>query len=136
MREALEEFGLAAIAELLEIRIRGIVLGGAPVVAGPKPSGRALVKVQLVQLILVALVVGVRPVAKPSPPATAKVTLTPLTGWWQASVTRTLGAVATAMPATAVWALPAFRAICVAGGTILNLKIFQALVLAWAKRDE
>ena len=52
IREALEEFGLAAIAELLEIRIRGIELRGAPVVAGPKPTDRDLVKVQLVQLIL------------------------------------------------------------------------------------
>jgi hypothetical protein len=52
IREALDEFGLAAIAELLEIRIRGVELRGAPVVAGPKPTDRDLVKVQLVQLIL------------------------------------------------------------------------------------
>ena len=63
-----------------------------------------------------ASVVTVGPPAMPPPPAvTAKVTLAPLTGLSCASVTMTLGAVATAIPATAVWASPAFRAICAAG---------------------
>ena len=61
-----------------------------------------------------AFVVAESTVALPPPVATAKVILTPLTGLLLASFTITLGAVATAVPATAVWLLPIFIAICVA----------------------
>ena len=83
--------------------------------------------VQSVQLptvaMPVALVRAVAPVSDPPPPVTAKVTGTPATGWFQASVTSTLGAVATAAPAMAVWVSPACATICLAGGTTLNLKL-------------
>jgi hypothetical protein len=61
-----------------------------------------------------AFVVGVRPVVEPPPLATAKVTLTPETGLLLTSVTRTLGAVATAVPGGAAWPLPALKAILLA----------------------
>src|ERR1019366_548614 len=58
--------------------------------------------------IPLALVVAARPVAEPPPEATAKVTLTPLTGLLLMSLMSTLGAIATAVPDVAVWLLPAF----------------------------
>ena len=61
--------------------------------------------------IPLALVVAISAVALPPPVATAKVTLTPLTTLLFASFTITLGAVVTALPAVAVWLLPAFIAI-------------------------
>ena len=70
-----------------------------------------------VQLPMVATppasVVAARPVAEPPPVATAKVTLTPLTGLLLRSFTITLGGVTDA-PAIAFWLLPVFTAICVA----------------------
>ncbi len=70
-----------------------------------------------------ALVTAVAPVREPPPAVIANVTLAPATGWFHASVTRTLGATATAVPAVALCASPACRAIFVAGGMTLNLKL-------------
>jgi hypothetical protein len=90
-----------------------VAVPGVPVavkVAG-EPVRPALVAVRVfgpaavprVQLPTVAmpelLVVVVAPVREPPPVATAKVTLTPETGALDASSTRTLGAMATAVPA-------------------------------------
>src|SRR2546422_49110 len=72
-----------------------------------------------------ALVVRLAPVMLPPPDATATVTLpfpgatpnvtpTPGTGFPAASLTLTDGAMGTAVPASTVWLLPAFTAICVA----------------------
>ena len=58
-----------------------------------------LVTVAIPLALVVTAVVGL---TVPPPLATAKVTLTPLTGLLLASVTITLGAVATALPAVAV----------------------------------
>ena len=58
-----------------------------------------------------AFVVWLPPVIVPFPGATANVTATPLTGFPFASFTITDGGVATAVPAVAVWPLPAFTAI-------------------------
>ena len=55
------------------------------------------------------------PVIEPPPEATANVTSMPETGLPPASITFTLGAVATARPAIAVWSLPALMTIVVAG---------------------
>ena len=57
------------------------------------------------------------PVTEPPPLATAKVTVTPGTTRPLASLTMTLGATATAVPAEADWPSPALRAIRVAGPT-------------------
>src|ERR1019366_7827178 len=62
----------------------------------------------------VAVVVGAGRVTAPPPEAPANVTLTPATALPFASFTITLGAVATAEPAAALWLFPAFRAICIA----------------------
>ncbi len=59
------------------------------------------------------------PVIEPPPEATAKVTATPDTGLLFASVTSTLGAMATAVPTVADWLLPAFRVILVGGLTVV-----------------
>ena len=76
-----------------------------------------------------ALVVAAAPVTEPPPEATAKVTATPETGLLLASVTSTLGAVATAVPAVAVWPLPADSAIWVAGpGTVVIAGLVPVLV--------
>lgn len=68
-----------------------------------------------VQLPTVAMpldpVVGVKPVAWPPPEATAKVTLTPLTGLLYASLTMTLGRVVTAVLTAAFWLVAEFAAI-------------------------
>ena len=61
-----------------------------------------------------AFVVAEPPVSDPPPAATAKVTLTPATGLPCASVTRTLGAVATAVLTVADSLLPPLMAIVVA----------------------
>ena len=58
--------------------------------------------------------VAVSPVPEPPPDATAKVTDRPATGLPPASVTRTAGAVATAVPMAADCPLPADTAIVVA----------------------
>ncbi len=75
-----------------------------------------------VQLPTVAMpeesVVAELPVIEPPPEATAKVTTTPDTGLLFASVTSTLGLVATAVPTVADWLLPAFRVILVAGPAV------------------
>jgi hypothetical protein len=60
----------------------------------------------------------------PPPVATANVTDTPATGLLFTSRTSTLGAVATAAPATAVWSFPASIAICVAAPGVM-LKVFD-----------
>src|SRR5213078_1596815 len=60
------------------------------------------------------VVTGVVGVTEPPPDATANVTLTPPTGLPFASRTITEGAVATAVPAGAVWPFPALMAIWVA----------------------
>ncbi len=54
-----------------------------------------------------ASVVSVAPVTAPPPCVTAKTTCTPGTGLAWVSVTRTLGAVATAVPTSALWLFPA-----------------------------
>src|SRR5438093_478128 len=54
----------------------------------------------------------------PPPEATANMTLTPPTGLPFASRTITEGATGTAVPAVAVWPLPALMAICVAAPTV------------------
>lgn len=59
-------------------------------------------------------VVTVAGLTDPPPPVTAKATSMPGTALLLASRTMTDGAVETADPATAVWLLPAFTAICVA----------------------
>src|SRR5450759_2586661 len=88
------------------------------------PASPALVAVRVlaptagpnVQLPTVAMPlafeVALKAVAEPPPEATAKVTLTPLTGLLLMSRTSTLGAIATAVPAIAgkVSGLPASRA--------------------------
>ena len=55
---------------------------------------------------------------EPLPDATAKVTEVPDTGLPPESVTITEGAVATALPAVALWPLPAFIAMVVAAPTV------------------
>jgi hypothetical protein len=65
-----------------------------------------------------AFVVAVRDVPEPPPDATAKVTDVPETGLPPESVTRTAGAVATADPAVADCALPAFAATVAAAPTV------------------
>ena len=62
-------------------------------------------------------VVTVRPVPEPPPVATANVTEVPDTTLPPESVTRTAGAIDTAEPAVADWALPALSAIVVAAPT-------------------
>ena len=57
------------------------------------------------------LVVAEAVVMVPPPAVTAKVTTTPGQLLLFASLTRTLGAVATAVPTVAVWLLPAYSAI-------------------------
>src|SRR5690606_14330319 len=52
--------------------------------------------------------------SEPPPDSTANVTLTPATGLSLASLTRTLGAIATALPTTADWPLPPLIVIVVA----------------------
>jgi hypothetical protein len=72
-------------------------------------------KVQLPTVAIpLAFVVAVNVVPDPPPVATAKVTLTPLTGLLFASFTITRGDVATAVPTVPDWASPALTAICVA----------------------
>src|SRR6185436_11495691 len=63
----------------------------------------------------------------PPPVATAKVTLTPGTGLLSASLTSTEGAVASAVPTTADWALPPFT-VTVAGPPARPI----ALKVTWA----
>src|SRR5690348_4610347 len=64
------------------------------------------------------VVTGVVGATVPPPEATAKVTATPLTGLPFTSFTITDGAVATALPAVAVWLFPAFTAIWVAAPAV------------------
>src|SRR5690606_2632884 len=75
-----------------------------------------------VQLPTVAMplapVTWLSPVADPPPLATAKVTATPLTGFPDASLTSTLGAVGRAVATVAVWPSPAFAAIVAAGPAV------------------
>src|SRR5947208_2605497 len=61
---------------------------------------------------------GVVGLTVPEPDATANVTLTPATGFPFASRTITDGAISTAVPAVAVWPLPALMAICVAAPAV------------------
>ena len=58
------------------------------------------------------------PVIDPPPLATANVTTTPLTPVPNASLTTTLGATGTTVPAFALCASPAFFCTCVAGGAV------------------
>src|SRR5438876_1076563 len=60
----------------------------------------------------VGTVVPVAGFVEPPPPVTSNFTPTPATGFPLASRTITDGAVATALPAVALWPLPAFTAIC------------------------
>ena len=81
--------------------------------------------VQLVRaatpLAFVATVAGDTGLIVPPPEATTKFTATPATGLLLASLTTTLGAVATAVPAVADWLFPAFTVTCVAGpGTTID----------------
>jgi hypothetical protein len=65
-------------------------------------------------------------VTEPPPLATANVTVTPLTGFPLASVTRAAGAIATAVPTVALWPSPADFAIDVGvepGGTAVAEKV-------------
>src|SRR5439155_914737 len=62
---------------------------------------------------------GVVGLTVPPPEATAKVTLTPATGLPFASRTVTAGATSTAVPAVAVWPLPALIAIELAAPAVL-----------------
>ena len=65
-----------------------------------------------------ALVVAAVPVALPPPPVTANVTLMPATGLLLASRMMTLGGTETALPAVALWLLPALTAIELAGPAV------------------
>src|SRR5439155_889769 len=67
---------------------------------------------------LAFVVTGVVGVTAPPPAATANVTLTPATGFPFASRTITDGSTGTAVPAVAVWPLPALIAICVAAPAV------------------
>ncbi len=113
---------LAAPALPVALKVTGEPL--RPVLVAVRVLAPAVVpKVQLPTVAMpLALVAAEALVSEPPPLATAKVTFTPDTGLLLASLTMTLGAVATAVPATAVCALPAFRAICVAIPTISNAK--------------
>ena len=65
------------------------------------------------------MVVAEEPLTEPPPEATAKVTLMPETGLSLASVTSTLGSVATDVPTVAVWPPPAFAVILAAGPAVV-----------------
>jgi hypothetical protein len=77
-------------------------------------------KVQLVTAAtpLAFVVTAVVGLTVPPPEATAKVTGTPATGLLNASRTITPGGVATAVPAVAVWLLPALTAIALAAAAV------------------
>ena len=93
------------------------IAGSLPVIVAVSVFAPAVVpSVQLPTVAIPdAFVVATAPVSSPPPDATANVTDTPSTGLSFASRTSTLGAVATAAPATAVWLFPAWIVICVAG---------------------
>ena len=59
------------------------------------------------------------PLTEPPPEATAKVRVTPETGLSLASVTSTLGSVATAVPTVAAWPPPAFAVILPTGPAVV-----------------
>src|ERR1019366_3435698 len=105
---------LAAPAVPEAVNVTGLPM--SPALAAVKvfaPANAPSVQLPTVAMPL-ALVVCAPPARLPPPVATANVTLTPLTGLLFASLTSTLGGVATAVPLVAVWPLPALIAICVA----------------------
>ena len=76
-------------------------------------------KVQLPTVAIpLAFVVAVNIVPEPPPVATAKVTDTPDTGLFDASLTITLGAVLTDVPTVALWPSPALIAILLAAPAV------------------
>jgi hypothetical protein len=111
-----------------------VIVTGEPVRPGPVAvrllAPAVVPKVQPPTVAMpVALVIADAPVIEPLPEATAKVTVTPGTALLCESLTRTLGAVATALPAVAVCALPAYRAIWVgAPGLVLMAALVPVLV--------
>ena len=105
---------LAAPAVPVAVKVTGLPLK-LPDVAVIVLLPAVVPNVQLPTVAIpLASVVADKPVADPPPVATAKVTLTPLTGLLLASLTITLGAVDTADPAVALWLFPALTAIWVA----------------------
>jgi len=79
----------------------------------------AVPRVQLPTVAMpLALVVAPSPVALPPPKVTAKVTPTPLTALPLTSVTFTLGATATLLPAVALWPLPPLMAMATAAPAV------------------
>lgn len=92
------------------VKVTGLPPPESPVAVAVSEFGPAVVPRvhELMDAMPVAPVVaGLVPVSDPPPVATAKVTDTPGTGLLFASVTRTAGAVATAVPATALCPSPA-----------------------------
>ena len=100
-----------------------------PVVAVNVFDPAVVPKVQLPTVAIpLPLVVALKPVPEPPPVATAKVTLTPLTGMSLASFTITLGAIDTGVPIGADWLSPAFIAIWVGGPGVITVTELEAVL--------
>src|SRR5882762_3245203 len=112
---ALSAIVLAVPAAPVAVKVTGLPVSPVAVAVSEfEPAVGPRVQDVTVAIPFVPVVTGVVGTSVPPPDATANVTATPATGLPLASCTITDGSIGTAVPAVAVWLLPALSAIVLA----------------------
>src|SRR3990172_8143405 len=116
---ALSAIVVAAPAVPVAVKVTGLPVS-VPEVAVRVLAPAVVPRVQLVTVAMPLELVAIAVVGStvPPPPVTANVTSVPATGLPLASLTRTAGSIATAVPPVADWASPALSAIVVAAPAV------------------